>query len=99
MESCNAYSRGDQLSNPGRRHAFAERLDSDVLNGSLASERALPIFQAPEWSKALATARVQVSVLQKLLSCLRSSRPFPQSLIDQFQQLRQEWQLSQSKSL
>ena len=97
MESCNAYSRGERLSNPGRRDSFAERLDSDVLNGSLVSERALPAFHAPEWSKSLAEARVQASVLQKLLSCFRNIRPFPQSLIDRFQQLGQEWPLPQSK--
>ena len=98
MESCDAYARGDQLSNPGRRDAFAERLDSDVLNGSLVSESALPVFQVPEWSKALADARVQASVLSKLLSCLRTTRPFPQAIVDQFQQLGQDWTLPQSKT-
>jgi hypothetical protein len=34
MTSCNAYARGDQLDLPGRRDGFAERLASDVMNGS-----------------------------------------------------------------
>jgi hypothetical protein len=67
MLSCNAYDRGDRLDRQGRRDAFAERLDSDVLNGSLVSERAIPHFLAPQWSQALALARNQVTILQKML--------------------------------
>ena len=86
MKSCNAYVRGEQLTKPGRRDAFANRLDSDVLNGSLVSERSLSVFHTPEWSKALAAARLQVSIFQKLLSYTRHGKPYPQALLDQFQQ-------------
>ena len=34
MQACNAYSRGDRLIHQGRRDAFAERLDLDVLMGA-----------------------------------------------------------------
>ena len=84
MISCNAYARGDQLDKPGRRDAFAERLYSDVLNGSLVSEKSLPRFQTPEWSKALADSRAKVAIYSKLLSCVRHSRPHPQRLLDQY---------------
>jgi hypothetical protein len=87
MTSCNAYARGKQLTNPGRRDAFADRLDSDVLNGSLVSERSLPVFHTPEWSKELAEARVRVSMFQKFLSCTNHGRPYPQTLLDQFPHL------------
>ena len=71
LTSCNAYTRGDWLASQDTRHHFAERLDSDILNASLVSERAIPYFQAPHWSKALMLARNQLSSLQKVLSCLR----------------------------
>lgn len=96
--SCNAYERGDHLMHPGRRDAFAERLDSDVLAGSLSSERAIPHFQTPEWSKTLATVRLQVSTLQKMLSCLRHGKPPPHDLLAQFQQYCSEWPLLNNKA-
>ena len=35
----NAFARGDQLSQPGDKHEFAERLDRDVVSASLAAEQ------------------------------------------------------------
>ena len=86
MLSCNAYARGERLMQPGRRDAFAERLDSDILNGSLVSEKSIPIFPAPEWSSALARARLTVATFQKVLSCQKHGKPYPQSLLDQYHQ-------------
>jgi exonuclease III len=97
MTSCNAYNRGDRLEKSGRRDAFSERLDSDVLNGSLVSERALPAFPEPEWSQTLATARTQVAVLQKIMSCLRHAKPCPQLVRDQFRKSCPEWTHPQNK--
>ena len=99
MKSCDAYARGDRLALPGRRDAFAERLDSDVLNGSLVSERALPVTHAPAWSKALATARAQVATLQKLMSCMRHSKPYPQNLLEQYQRHCPEYPLPQTRAV
>ena len=83
LTSCNAYARGDRLASPGTRHRFAERLDSDILNASLVSEREIPYFPAPHWSKALMTARNQLSTLQKVMSCLRHGRSCPAWLTEQ----------------
>lgn len=98
MISCNAYTRGDRLGNPGRRDAFAERLDSDVLNGSLAGERTLPTFQEPEWSQILVRARLKVSILQKILSCVNHARECPQSILDQFQEYCPDWTIPTTRA-
>ena len=98
IQSCNAYARGDSLENQGNRHAFAERLDSDILQASLASERSIPKFHTPEWSKALVTARSKASLFQKMLSCLRHNKPFPQHLLDQFQKLCSECEVPHNKA-
>ena len=43
LKASNAYNRGDRLEANGDRHPFAEhQLDSDLVAGSLASERSLP---------------------------------------------------------
>ncbi len=36
---CKAFERAKRLTHPGSRHAFAERLDRDVLHASLAAEK------------------------------------------------------------
>lgn len=85
MISCNAYARGHKLEDRGRRDAYAERLDSDVLNGSLVSEQEIPKFQEPEWSKTLENARIQAAIIQKVLTCMKQGKPTPQTLLDQCQ--------------
>jgi hypothetical protein len=57
---------------PGNRHKFAERLDKDVLEASLAAEKRIARFGEPHWSIALASARKKGQVLQKQLSMLRT---------------------------
>jgi hypothetical protein len=74
-------------------------MDSDVLAGSLASERSLPFFHTPVWSKALSQTRAQVATLQKVLSCVNDQKPFPQRLRDQFAHICQHPQLSRNKQL
>ena len=56
----------------GNRHQFAERLDKDVLEASLAAEKRIARFGEPYWSIALASARKKGQVLQKQLSMLRT---------------------------
>ncbi|KAI2503535.1 hypothetical protein MHU86_10917 [Fragilaria crotonensis] len=72
----NAFVRSAQLTQPGNRHAFAERLDQDVLTASLAAAAKVKKFGEPAWSVELAEARKQVVVLKKHLSALRTLRPF-----------------------
>ncbi len=57
---------------PGNRHAFAERLDSDVLKASLDAEHNTKQFREPEWSVALSQARRKLSILRKCLSMYRT---------------------------
>ncbi|KAI2509161.1 hypothetical protein MHU86_5280 [Fragilaria crotonensis] len=68
----NAFVRSAQLTQPGNRHAFAERLDQDVLTASLAAAAKVKKFGEPAWSVELAEARKQVVVLKKHLSALRT---------------------------
>ncbi|KAI2490946.1 hypothetical protein MHU86_23634 [Fragilaria crotonensis] len=68
----NAFVRSVQLTQPGNRHAFAERLDQDVLTASLAAAAKVKKFGEPAWSVELAEARKQVVVLKKHLSALRT---------------------------
>ena len=72
LASRNAFQRSEQLILPGNRHDFAERLDQDVLQASLAAERTTKKFGAPAWSVALHVARRRVSILKKCLSMSRT---------------------------
>ena len=97
MQASNAYERGNRLAADGDRHRFAERLDSDVLAGSLASERALPLFHKPEWSLELAQARIRVAIFQKTLSCINHNHPLPDRLVEQLGQFCPEWEIQRNK--
>jgi hypothetical protein len=72
LTDSNAFGRGTKLLTQGNRHAFAERLDQDVLRASLTAELDLPVFGAPVWSQDLVVARKKVSILQKQLSAIRT---------------------------
>ena len=72
LTACNAFERGNQLEEPGNRHAFAERLDSDVLRSSLSAEKRLKKYKDPAWSIELAEARKKVSILSKVLSMTKT---------------------------
>ncbi len=74
----NAFARGSQLSEPGDKHAFAERLDRDVVSASLAAEQQTKKFGAPAWSIALDKARKEVTRLTKSLSMARTGLITPQ---------------------
>ena len=68
----NASRRVLQLSFPGNRHEYAERLDSDVLSASLVAEAKTRRVGEPAWSVELAQARKVVSILKKHLSSLKT---------------------------
>ena len=74
LSKCEGIRRSMRLSNPGNRHAFANRLDQDVLAASLQAERRIPQFDEPVWSATLARARHYVSILTKHLASLRTGR-------------------------
>ena len=69
---CDAFNRSIKLSSPGHRQAFAERLDTDVLNASITAEKRIPKYDSPAWSVALTQARQYVSILTKQLTALRT---------------------------
>ena len=54
LDSRNAFRRAEQLTLPGNRHVFAERLDTDLLKASLDAEQTTKRFRDPAWSVALA---------------------------------------------
>jgi hypothetical protein len=68
----NAFARGNQLTQLGDKHEFAERLDRDVVSASLAAEQKMKKVGAPEWSIALDKARKEVTRLTKCLSMART---------------------------
>jgi hypothetical protein len=70
--SCNAFARAEQLSKPGERHQFAERLDADVLRMSIIAERRIRRFREPPWSVELAQTRHRVSTLSKALTMAKT---------------------------
>jgi exonuclease III len=72
MASRHVFQRAERLSLPGDRHAFAERVDKDVVKASLDAEKQTKYFGEPAWSVALDKARKTVSVLKKCLSSIRT---------------------------
>ena len=72
LEEHNVFTRVEKLRHPEQRHAFAERLDKDLLEASLRAEQKVRSFGSPAWSIALADARQRVSILTKQLSSLRT---------------------------
>jgi hypothetical protein len=72
LTKCNAFERSDRLQTQGDRHAFAERLDRDILDASLNAEKDLPKVFEPAWSVALAEARKKKLILTKQLTALKT---------------------------
>ncbi len=68
----NVFKRVEKLMHQGNRHEQAERIDKDVLEGSLVAEGKVTRFGEPEWSVELVQARKLVSILIKQLSALRT---------------------------
>ena len=72
LKQCNAFERAERLTFPGDCHQYAERLDKDMVQASLAAENKTKRFCAPEWSVALDQARKRVTILKKCLSMART---------------------------
>ena len=70
---CNAFDRARQLSLPGNCHAFAECLDNDMVQASLATEQRIQVYGEPEWSVTLDQSRKKLSLIRKCLTKLRTS--------------------------
>ena len=68
-----AFARAERLSHPGNRHAYAERLDRDIVAASLSAEQKMKRFGQPAWSIALVKARKKVTMLSKCLTMARGS--------------------------
>jgi hypothetical protein len=78
----NAFQQARQLLS----HEYAERLDSDVLAASLASEKAIArIAGEPQWSVTLSKSRKRVQVLPKLISMMKTG-------VDMHQIVKNEWE-------
>ena len=75
------------MTHPGDRHAFAERLDNDIREASLAAEKTLKLFGEPEWSVALAQARKKRKLLSQLLSVIRTGLVIQESVIQGLREL------------
>ncbi len=68
----NVFERIRRLTVPGNRHQYAERLDKDVLEASLAAEQKVTRFGEPQWSVSLSKARKKAQAIQKQLSMIRT---------------------------
>jgi hypothetical protein len=80
LEKHNVFERAERLSYLGNRHAFAERIDKDIVAASIFAGKALPQFGESAWSVALSTARRHVNMLSKLYSDMRRNRPLEDTL-------------------
>jgi exonuclease III len=80
----NVFERIQRLTRPGNRHHYAERLDKDVLEASLAAEQMITRFGEPQWSIALSLARKKAQVLQRQLSMIRTG-------IENRDRIQSEW--------
>jgi hypothetical protein len=84
LERHNVFRRIDRLLLLGDRHSFAERLDKDVVEASLAAEKSLRKYGEPQWSVELHHERKKVQILKKCLSMAKTR-------LDNAQTIRQEW--------
>ena len=80
---CNAFNRARRLRLPGNRHAFAERLDRDMVQASLAAENRIKRYGEPAWSVALDQSRKRLSILRKCLSMIRTGLNTTQVIQDE----------------
>ena len=87
LSHCDAFTRMEKLQLPGNRHAFAERLDTDVLNASMTAEKRIPKYDTPAWSVTLTQARQYVSILTKQLSAIKTGIDHHHTLDSELQSL------------
>jgi exonuclease III len=79
----NVFARAERMTSPGNRHAYAERLDKDIVSASLSAEQQMKRFGEPAWSVALVQARKKEAILSKCLTMARTN-------IDHTEQLRRD---------
>jgi hypothetical protein len=77
----NVFERAERLSHPGNRHAYAERLDKDILAASLAAEQKMKRYGSPAWSLELVEARRRVSFLSKCISMQKTGLNHEEQLL------------------
>jgi exonuclease III len=68
----NVFERAEALSHIGNRHAFAERLDRDIVKASLEAEAKMKPVGEAAWSVALIRARQLVTIISKCNTMLRT---------------------------
>jgi hypothetical protein len=67
------FERIQRLNQPrSNRHRFAEKLNKDDTEASLAAEQKLTRYCKPQWSVTLAKGRKQVQVLTKPISMIKT---------------------------
>jgi exonuclease III len=94
----NAFSRARQLRHPGNRHAFAERLDKDMVQASLAAEKRIKRYGEPAWSVTLDQSRKKLSILRKCLSMIRTGLNMTQVIQDENAALHEPMTLPTTKA-
>ena len=72
LMQCNAFERAKRLCHPGNRHAYAERLDKDMIQACLMAEKKIKRYGEPAWSIALDQVRKKAVLLRKCLSTIRT---------------------------
>ena len=97
LVSRNAFERAYQLSMPGNRLDFAERLDTDMLKASLDAERQIKKFGSSAWSVSLDIARFKVRILKKCLCMHRTGIDHTSILQRDLQHKRLDMLLPQTK--
>ena len=80
----NVFERIQRLSQPWNRHRFAERLDRDITEASIAAENKLTRYREPQWSVTLAKSRKQAQVITMKISMIKTR-------IDNKSVIRAEW--------
>ena len=99
LEQHNAFERSDRLTFLGNRHAFAERLDKDVLAASLSAEQQTKRTREPDWSVAIAEARKRVTILSKCLSAFKTGLDMTTILQQDMQKMNVPFSLPTTKSM
>ena len=98
LVKCNAFSRARRLRLPGNRHSFAERLDKDMVQASLAAEKRIKRYGEPAWSVALDQSRKKLSILRKCLSMIRTGLNMTQVIQDENAALHEPMTLPTTKA-
>ena len=97
LEQCNAFERAKRLAHPGNRHAYAERLDRDMLQACLMAENKLKRYGELAWSVALDQARKKAVILRKCLSMIRTGLDLTTIISDSNNDLNTPLQLPTTK--